>query len=163
MAAVSFRRRANALAILSGDARPPEPRGNGSRRVGAPHAVPLRRQHARCTLHPSTMKLINSHHPRLNSRQLKVRKVSLPSLLLAFILVLLSGGWTNASATTIVVARSAREIVMGADSKVTDTYGNEIAGQVCKIQQFGNLFVAFEGLLRDKATGFSVPDIVRRA
>lgn len=52
---------------------------------------------------------------------------------------------------------------MGADSKVTDTYGNEIAGQVCKIQQFGNLFVAFEGLLRDKATGFSVPDIVRRA
>jgi len=76
---------------------------------------------------------------------------------------LLSGCLCEGSATTIVVARSANEIVIGADSKVTDTYGNEVASQVCKIQQFGNLFVAFEGLLRDKATGFSVPDIVRRA
>ncbi len=68
-----------------------------------------------------------------------------------------------ANATTIVVARSANEIVIGADSKVTDTYGNELGSQVCKIQQVGNLFVAFEGLLRDKATGFSVPDITVRA
>jgi hypothetical protein len=90
-----------------------------------------------------------------------VRKVGLPPLFLAF--VLLTGICASASATTIVVARSANEIVIGADSKVTDTYGNEVASQVCKIQQFGNLFVAFEGLLRDKATGFSVPEIVRRA
>ena len=67
------------------------------------------------------------------------------------------------NATTIVVARSANEIVIGADSKVTDTYGNELNSQVCKIQQVGNLFLAFEGLLRDKATGFSVPEIAVKA
>jgi len=66
-------------------------------------------------------------------------------------------------ATTIVVARTANEIVIGADSKVTDTYGKELNSQVCKIQQVGNLFIAFEGLLRDKATGFNVPGIASRA
>jgi hypothetical protein len=66
-------------------------------------------------------------------------------------------------ATTIVVARAANEIVIGADSKVTDTYGKELNSQVCKIQQSGNLFFAVEGLLRDKATGFNVPEIVSRA
>jgi len=66
-------------------------------------------------------------------------------------------------ATTIVVVRSAREIVIGADSKVTDTYGNDLHSQVCKIQQFDNLFVAFEGLLKDNATGFNVPAIAARA
>ena len=65
-------------------------------------------------------------------------------------------------ATTVVVARSASEIVIGADSKVTDTYGKELSSQVCKIQQVGNLFVAFEGLLRDKATGFNIPEITLR-
>jgi len=68
-----------------------------------------------------------------------------------------------AKATTIVVARTANEIVIGADSKVTDTYGKELNSQVCKIQQVGNLFIAFEGLLRDRATGFSVPEIATRA
>jgi hypothetical protein len=85
------------------------------------------------------------------------------SYLLAISAVLLAGIVSPADATTIVVARSANEIVIGADSKVTDTYGNELNSQVCKIQQVGNLFVAFEGLLRDKATGFSVPDIAVRA
>ncbi len=65
--------------------------------------------------------------------------------------------------TTIVVARTANEIVIGVDSKVTDAYGNEIKNGVCKIQQVGNLFVAFEGLLRDKKTSFSVPEIATRA
>jgi len=68
-----------------------------------------------------------------------------------------------AKATTIVVARTANEIVIGADSKVTDTYGKELNSQVCKIQQVGNLFIALEGLLQDKATGFSVPEIAGRA
>jgi hypothetical protein len=77
--------------------------------------------------------------------------------------VLFFAVYNPAKATTIVVARSATEIVIGADSKVTDTYGNELNSQVCKIQQVGNLFVAFEGLLRDKATGFSVPEISVRA
>lgn len=77
--------------------------------------------------------------------------------------IVLAGTVRPASATTIVVARSVNEIVIGADSKVTDTYGNELRSQVCKIQQVGNLFIAFEGLLRNKATGFSVPDIAVRA
>jgi hypothetical protein len=68
-----------------------------------------------------------------------------------------------AHATTIVVARTASEIVIGADSKVTDTYGKELNSQVCKVQQVGNLFVAFEGLLRDKATGFNIPEIAIKA
>lgn len=77
--------------------------------------------------------------------------------------VYLAGTVGVAKATTIVVARSTNEIVIGADSKVTDTYGNELGSEVCKIQQVGNLFLAFEGLWRDKATGFSVPQIAARA
>lgn len=73
------------------------------------------------------------------------------------------GAYDVANATTIVVARSSSEIVIGADSKVTDTYGNELNSEICKIQQVGDLFLAFEGLLRDKATGFSVPEIASRA
>ncbi|MGH9930170.1 MAG: hypothetical protein ACREA9_13240, partial [Pyrinomonadaceae bacterium] len=75
--------------------------------------------------------------------------------LLAVGALLLLSASDPAHATTIVVARSASEIVIGADSKVTDTYGNELNSQVCKIQQVGNLFLGFEGLLRDRATGFS--------
>ncbi len=74
--------------------------------------------------------------------------------------VLLTVPLSLAQATTIVVARAANEIVIGADSKVTDTYGKELNSQVCKIQQVGNLFIAVEGLLRDNATGFNVPEIV---
>ena len=83
--------------------------------------------------------------------------------LLATTAILLSVPLSFTKATTIVVARAANEIVIGADSKVTDTYGKELNSQVCKIQQVGNLFIAVEGLLRDKATGFSVPEIARRA
>ena len=83
--------------------------------------------------------------------------------LAVFVAVAFFSAYDLASATTIVVARSANEIVIGADSKVTDTYGNELNSQVCKIQQVGNLFLGFEGLLRDRATGFSVPEIAVRA
>jgi len=83
--------------------------------------------------------------------------------LLGITAILLTVPASLARATTIVVARTANEIVIGADSKVTDTYGKELSSQVCKIQQVGNLFIAFEGLLRDKATGFSVPEIAGRA
>ena len=88
-------------------------------------------------------------------RQSRTRFILLASILIS--------GTAAANATTIVVARSANQIVIGADSKVTDTYGHELNSRVCKIQPFGNLFIAFEGLLRDKATGFSVPDIAARA
>lgn len=93
---------------------------------------------------------------RLTTNQTVLRLLGITAILLTLPLNL-------ARATTIVVARTANEIVIGADSKVTDTYGKELNSQVCKIQQVGNLFIAFEGLLRDKATGFSVPEIASRA
>jgi hypothetical protein len=66
-------------------------------------------------------------------------------------------------ATTIVVARSATEIVVGADSKVTDSYGNQLEKRACKILQFGKVVVAMEGLGTDRVTGFSVQKIVAEA
>src|SRR5215813_8289305 len=65
--------------------------------------------------------------------------------------------------TTIVVARTASEIVIGADSKVTDTYGNDLKKQACKIRRIGSLFVAIEGLELDRQTGFNAPDIASKA
>ena len=58
-----------------------------------------------------------------------------------------------------MVARTADEIVIGADSKVTDTFGNEVNRRACKIRQQGNLFIALEGLEIDRKTGFSVREI----
>jgi hypothetical protein len=65
----------------------------------------------------------------------------------------------SVQATTIVVARTANEIVIGADSKVTDLYGNDVNRRACKIRQVGSLFIAFEGLEVDRKTGFNVPEI----
>jgi hypothetical protein len=67
------------------------------------------------------------------------------------------------SATTIVVARSRTEIVIGADSKVTDTYGNDLNKAVCKIMRAGNLFIAFEGLKTNPQTGFNVTELSLKA
>jgi hypothetical protein len=69
----------------------------------------------------------------------------------------------NVRATTVVVARTRTEIVIGADSKITDTYGNDLNKRACKIRQVGELFVAMEGLQADRQTGFSVPDIAAAA
>lgn len=85
------------------------------------------------------------------------------SRLLGITAILLTAPLSLANATTIVVARTPTEIVIGADSKVTDTYGKELNSRICKIQQAGNLFFAVEGLLKDKATGFNVPEIVIRS
>lgn len=93
--------------------------------------------------------------PILSSRTLP--RVSAVSL------ILLLASINSTRATTIVVARTSTEIVIGADSKVTDSYGKALNSETCKIQQVGNLFIAFEGLLRDKKTGFAVADIARRA
>lgn len=76
------------------------------------------------------------------------------------ILLLLSN---SAAATTIVAVRTPAEIVIGADSKVTDTFGNGFANQACKIVQAGNLFFAYEGLARDRRTGFDIAAIGSRA
>lgn len=69
----------------------------------------------------------------------------------------------SARATTIVVARTRNEIVIGADSKVTDTYGDAVNRRACKIFQVGNLSIAIEGLEVDRQTGFSVPEITTTA
>jgi hypothetical protein len=84
----------------------------------------------------------------------------LPTLAL---LVLCFWGAAPAQATTIVVARTANEIVIGADSKVTDAYGNDLNKRACKIRQVGDLFIAIEGLEIDRQTGFSVPVILNQA
>ena len=81
--------------------------------------------------------------------------------LLACVMVALMAN--GARATTIVVARTASEIIIGADSKVTDVFGNELSRRACKIRQVGNLFVAIEGLEVDRQTGFSAPEIATRA
>ena len=75
-------------------------------------------------------------------------------LLACVLLGLMANG---ARATTIVVARTASEIVIGADSRVTDVFGNEVNRRDCKIRQVGNLFVAIEGLEVDRQTGFIRP------
>lgn len=69
----------------------------------------------------------------------------------------------SARATTVVLARTANEIVVGADSKVTDTYGNNLNRRACKILQVGNLIVAIAGFEIDRQTGFSVPEIATTA
>jgi len=68
-----------------------------------------------------------------------------------------------ASGTTVVVARTVSEIVIGADSKVTDAYGNDLNKRACKVRQIGDLFIAIEGLEIDRQTGFSVPEIATKA
>ncbi len=80
-------------------------------------------------------------------------------LLFSFAVAVIVLQCASVRATTIVVARSANEIVIGADSKVTDTFGNDLNKRACKIRQVGNLFVAFEGLEIDRSTGFSLPEI----
>jgi hypothetical protein len=81
------------------------------------------------------------------------------ALLTLALLVLCLWGAAPAQATTIVVARTASEIVIGADSKVTDTFGNAVNRRACKIFQVGNLFIALEGLEVDRKTGFNVREI----
>lgn len=75
---------------------------------------------------------------------------------LVAIVLLLAG---RAFATTVVAVKTPNEIVIGADSKVTDTFGNAFVGRACKIVQAGNLFFAYEGLARDRRTGFDIARI----
>ncbi len=83
--------------------------------------------------------------------------------LLALVVCFAISPSNSARATTIVVARTANEIVVGADSKVTDAYGNDLNKRACKIRQVGDLFIAIEGLEIDRQTGFSVPVILNQA
>ena len=85
-----------------------------------------------------------------------IRMLGKPPILTTLLIVILAN---SAQATTIVVARTANEIVIGADSKVTDPYGNDVGRRACKIRQVGNLFVAVEGLEIDRQTGLNVGDI----
>ena len=65
-----------------------------------------------------------------------------------------------ATATTIVAVKSKKEIVIAADSKVTDTFGNATGRSACKIVAAGGVVFAYAGFARDPATAFSVPEIV---
>ncbi|MBD0326951.1 MAG: hypothetical protein ICV68_10995 [Pyrinomonadaceae bacterium] len=76
-------------------------------------------------------------------------------------LVLLTTG--QAAATTIVAVKTRHEIVIGADSKVTDTFGGATANQACKIVQAGNLFFAYEGMARNRRTGFDIVKLAAQA
>jgi hypothetical protein len=69
----------------------------------------------------------------------------------------------GARATTIVAVKTDSEIVIGADSKVTDTFGNATGNQTCKIVQAGNVFFAYAGFAFNRKTGFSVPQIAADA
>lgn len=69
----------------------------------------------------------------------------------------------DARATTIVAVKTRNEIVIGADSKVTDTFGNESARLACKIVQAGGVFFAYAGFARDSRRDFDVPAIAARA
>ena len=68
-----------------------------------------------------------------------------------------------AKATTIAAVKTPKEIVIGADSKVTDTFGNALENQACKIVQAGNIFFAYEGFARDTKTGFAISPIAADA
>lgn len=76
------------------------------------------------------------------------------------LILLLTG---SAAATTIVAVKTPGEIVIGADSKMTGTFGGGVAGEECKIVQVGNLFFAYEGMVRDRRTGFDIAKLVRQA
>jgi hypothetical protein len=66
-------------------------------------------------------------------------------------------------ATTIVAVKTKNEIVIGADSKVTDTFGDAAAKLACKIIPAGGIVFAYAGFARDNQTGFNVPLIVSEA
>lgn len=68
-----------------------------------------------------------------------------------------------ARATTVVAVKTPTEIVIGADSKVTDTYGNAFERQACKIVPAGAVVFAYEGMARDRQTGFDVARTARAA
>jgi len=70
---------------------------------------------------------------------------------------------SSVHATTIVLARTSNEIVIGADSKVTDAFGTNLNKRACKIRQIDDLFIAIEGLELDRQTGFSVPEVSHQA
>ncbi|HEY0404658.1 MAG TPA: hypothetical protein VGC89_02955 [Pyrinomonadaceae bacterium] len=82
------------------------------------------------------------------------------SCLLPLLLLLFTG---RVCATTIVAVKTPLEIVIGADSKMTDTFGGGVGNQGCKIVQAGSLFFAYEGLARDRRSGFDIVKIAAAA
>jgi hypothetical protein len=68
-----------------------------------------------------------------------------------------------ARATTVVAVKTPTEVVIGADSKVTDTFGNAFERQACKIVPAGSVVFAYEGMARDRRTGFDVARTARAA
>ena len=86
-----------------------------------------------------------------------------PTAALALLLLPLLSPAPAARATTVVAVKTPTEIVIGADSKVTDAFGNDAGRQACKIVQAGTLFFAHEGMARHRLTGFDVARVAREA
>jgi hypothetical protein len=70
---------------------------------------------------------------------------------------------SNSLSTTVVAVKTSKEIYLGADSKVTDTFGNAAERRACKIVQSGRVFFAYAGFARDAKNGFSIPEIAKRS
>lgn len=77
-----------------------------------------------------------------------------------FIVIAVALAAVAAEATTIVAVKTRKEIVIGADSKVTDTFGNAIGTTACKIVVSGKLAFGYAGFARDHKTGFDIRKIV---
>ncbi len=82
-----------------------------------------------------------------------IRRI-ISSVCLLFLLANASG------ATTIVAVKTKNTIVVGADSKTTDTFGNSRERLACKIVSAGGVVFAYAGFARDTRTGFNTPAIV---
>ena len=63
------------------------------------------------------------------------------------ILLALTIGAGAAAATSLAVIRTSQEIVIAADSRVTDLHRDTIAPDMCKVRQTGNAIAAFVGLV----------------
>jgi hypothetical protein len=65
--------------------------------------------------------------------------------------------------TAIAVYRTERKIVVAADSKAVGEEGTSSVDTICKIRQFGDIFVTAAGLYRSYATGYDLWEIVSLA
>jgi ATP-dependent protease HslVU (ClpYQ) peptidase subunit len=75
----------------------------------------------------------------------------------------LAQGAHTAYGTAIAAYRTENEIIVAADSKPTSGDGTSYVGTICKIRQFGDIFVAAAGLYREPVTNFDLWEIVSMA
>jgi len=69
----------------------------------------------------------------------------------------------TAYGTAIAAYRTENEIIVAADSRLTRGDGIPYLGPICKIRQFGDIFVASSGLISGVKTNFDIWEIVLMA